>query len=269
MSPDVDTILYTLAGVVSPERGWGVAEDTFACLQSLGRYYDETWFRLGDRDLATHLFRTDLLRRGCSLSTATRAIAAGLGVRCNVLPMSDDRVCTFIEVGGRGLVPFQRYLVRHRGAGHVRRIVYRGLASARPAAGVLRALRLAQQIIIPPSNPLVSIGPILGLEGVRRALKQRRAPAAAISPIVEGQPVKGPLHRMLRGLGHEVSPLGVARLYRGLVDIFVLDRRDSALAPRVEALGMKPLITNTLMVDADRSRHLAARVVAELARLRP
>lgn len=264
VSPDVDTILYTLAGVVSPAQGWGVANDSFACLEALGGYYDETWFRLGDRDLATHIFRTDALHRGRTLSAATRAIAAGLGVTANVLPMSDDPVRTFVDVAGRGPLPFQAYLVQHRGTGRVRKIQYRGLKSARPAPGVLEALRRAQQIILPPSNPLVSIGPILGLAAVRRALRTRRAPAAAISPIIEGQPVKGPLHRMLRGLGHEVSPVGVARLYRGLVDVFVLDRRDAKLAPRIAALGMTPLIADTLMTDATRSRRLAVRVLAEL-----
>jgi LPPG:FO 2-phospho-L-lactate transferase len=194
----------------------------------------------------------------------TRTLAAALGVQAKVLPMSDQPVRTFVEVAGRGALPFQRYLVRHRGTGRVRKIRYRGLGRAQPAAGVLQALRQAQRIIIPPSNPLVSIGPILGLEGVRVALRSRRAPVAAISPIVQGAPVKGPLHRMLRGLGHDVSAVGVACLYRGLVDVFVLDQRDAKLAPRIADLGMKPLVTDTLMTNASRSRKLAATVLAEL-----
>jgi LPPG:FO 2-phospho-L-lactate transferase len=264
VSPDVDTILYTLAGVGAPAQGWGIDNDSFACLDALGRYYDETWFRLGDRDLATHIFRSDELRRGRRLSAVTREIAAGLGVTANVLPMSDDPVRTFVNVAGRGPLPFQRYLVRHRGSGRVQGIEYRGIKAARPAKGVVEALRRAEQIIIPPSNPLVSIGPILGFAAVRRALRTRRARTVAISPIVDGAPVKGPLHRMLRGLDHEVSPVGVAQLYRGLVDVFVLDRRDARLAPRIASLGMKPLVTDTLMTNAARSRRLAARVLAEL-----
>lgn len=264
VSPDVDTILYTLAGKVSPTQGWGIANDTFACLETLGLYYDETWFQLGDRDLATHIFRTDALRRGKSLSWATRNLADALGVQAKVLPMSDQPVRTFVDVAGRRSLPFQRYLVRHRGTGSVRNIRYRGISAAQPAAGVLEALRRAHQIIIPPSNPLVSIGPILGLKGVRAALRSRSAPVAAVSPIVRGAPVKGPLHRMLRGLGYEVSAVGAARLYRGLVDVFVLDRRDSKLAARIAELGMKPLVADTLMTSASRSRRLAATVLAEL-----
>jgi LPPG:FO 2-phospho-L-lactate transferase len=264
VSPDVDTILYTLAGTVSPTQGWGIADDTFACLEALSRYYDETWFRLGDRDLATHIFRSEALHRGRSLSWVTRKLALALGVRAKIMPMSDEPVRTFVEVVGQGSLPFQRYLVRRRGAGSVRKIRYRGLAAARPATGVLQALRGAQRIIIPPSNPLVSIGPILGLEGIRATLRSRRAPAAAISPIVHGAPIKGPLHRMLKGLGHEVSAVGVARLYRGLVDVFVLDQRDARLAPRIAELGMRPLVTDTLMTNAARSRKLAATVLTEL-----
>jgi LPPG:FO 2-phospho-L-lactate transferase len=266
VSPDVDTILYTLSGLISPTRGWGIADDSFSCLEALGRFYGKPWFQLGDRDLATHIFRTDFLRRGGTLSGATRAIACGLGVEPRVLPMTNDRVRTFIEVANRGLLPFQEYLVRHRGAGRVCRIRYRGIGKAKPAHGVLQALRHADAIILPPSNPLVSIGPILALAGVRKMLRSAAAPVVAISPIVGGAQVKGPLHLMLRGLGHEVSPIGVARLYRGLVDVFVLDQRDAAMAAGIAKLGMHPLVTDTLMLDATRSRRLAAVVLAELER---
>lgn len=266
VSPDVDTILYTLAGLISPTRGWGVADDSFTCLDALGQFYGETWFQLGDRDLATHIFRTDFLRRGGTLSGATRAIAAALAVEPAVLPMSDDAVRTFVEVDDGTLLPFQDYLVRRRGAGRVRRIRYRRIGRAKPARGVLAALLNAERIIIPPSNPLVSIGPILGLAGVRTALRSRRARVAAVSPIVAGAPIKGPLHRMLRGLGHEISPVGVARLYCGLVDVFVLDHRDASMATRIADLGMQPLVTDTLMTDARRSRRLAAAVLAALER---
>ncbi len=266
VSPDVDTVIYTLAGVVDPVQGWGIADDTMQCLDALGRFYDATWFRLGDTDLATHIFRTDALRRGDTLTAVTAAITRAHGVRVRVLPMSDAPVRTVVQVAGRGPLPFQQYLVRGRGRGRVQRITLRGARQARPAAGAVAALQRADLVIIPPSNPFVSIGPILSLHGMRDALRTTRAPVAAISPIVAGAPIKGPLHRMLRGLGHEVSPVGVARLYRDCADVFVMDRRDAALAPRVAALGMRPVVTDTLMTSPAKSRRLAQTVLAELHR---
>jgi LPPG:FO 2-phospho-L-lactate transferase len=264
VSPDVDTVIYTLAGAVHPSQGWGVADDTFRCLASLGRYYADTWFRLGDTDLATHLFRSDALRRGRPLSAVTADIARAYGVRVTVLPMSNDAVRTHVDVVGRGPLPFQRYLVEGRGRGQVRRITLRGARRARPAPGTLSAIRRAAVVVIPPSNPFVSIGPILALPGVKAALRESRARVAAVSPMVGNRPVKGPLHRMLRGLGHPVSALGVARLYRGLADVFVLDTADARLAPAIAALGLRPVVTDTLMHDAAASRRLAATVLAAL-----
>jgi LPPG:FO 2-phospho-L-lactate transferase len=264
VSPDVDTVIYTLAGVIDPVQGWGIANDRVDCLDALRRFYDATWFRLGDRDLATHIFRTDALRRGDSLTTITAAIARAHGVRVSVLPMSDAPVRTVVDIAGRGPLPFQQYLVRGRGRGRVQRITLRGVRQARPTAGAVAALQRADFVIIPPSNPFVSIGPILALRGMRDALRTARVPVAAISPIVAGAPIKGPLHRMLQGLGHEVSPVGVARLYRDCADVFVMDRRDAALAPRIRELGMRPVVTDTLMTNPAKSRRLAATVLAEL-----
>ena len=266
VSPDVDTVIYTLAGVISPIQGWGLAHDTTRCLDALQRYYDATWFRLGDTDLATHVFRTDALRRGETLTAITQSIARAHGVRVHVLPMSDAPVRTQVTIAGRGPLPFQQYLVRGRGRGRVQRITLHGARQARPAAGTVTALRRADFVIIPPSNPFVSIGPILALPGMRDALRTTRAPVAAISPIVAGAPIKGPLHRMLKGLGHEVSPVGVAHLYRDCVDVFVMDRRDAALAPRIAALGMRPVVTDTLMTNPAKSRRLAQTVLTELRR---
>jgi len=266
VSPDVDTIIYTLAGVVSPTQGWGLRNDSFAGLAALGRFYDATWFRLGDRDLATHIFRTDGLRRGATLTAVTHAIARAHGLRATVLPMSNDAVRTFVTVAGKRPLPFQQYLVRGRGRGRVTHITLRGTQRARPTPGALRAIHEAAFVIIPPSNPLVSIDPILALRGMRNALRTTDARIAAISPIVAGAPVKGPLHRMLRGLGHEVSPVGVARLYASVADIFVIDQRDAALAPRVADLGMRPVVTDTLMTTPQKSRRLAATVLKELNR---
>lgn len=264
VSPDIDTITYTLAGRTDARQGWGIGGDSFRCLEALRRYYPETWFQLGDLDLATHIFRTDALGRGATLSQVTAAVARGHGLRMRIIPMSDDRVRTFVHVRGQGALPFQRYLVRGRGRGVVRRIELRGAARARPARGVLAALRQAEAVLIPPSNPMVSIGPILALRGVRAALRQTRARVAAISPLVGGRPIKGPLDRMLRGLGLEVSSVGVAHLYRDIADCFVLDRADAGLAPRVAALGLRPVVTNTIMRTASDARHLAIAVAKAL-----
>lgn len=264
VSPDLDTVIYTLADRTDWRQGWGVAADSFFCLDALGRYYRDTWFRLGDADLATHIFRTDALGRGTRLSRITAAIAVRHDVVARILPMSDDAVRTIVHVGGGGRLAFQEYLVRRRGRGRVERVTFRGARRARPARGVLQAIRSADAIIIPPSNPIVSIGPILALPGVRRALRRTRATRVAISPLVCGRPIKGPLDRMLRGLGHEVSAAGVAMLYRDLVDLFVLDERDRTLAPRIAALGMQALVTNTIMKTRAQSRALAAAVLRAL-----
>ena len=259
VSPDLDTVTYTLANRGDPRQGWGVARDTFACLDSLQRYYTHAWFRLGDADLATHIFRTESLRRGHSLTKVTAAIAARHGLRARILPMSDQPVRTHVEVVGAGALPFQEYLVKRRGRGRVRRVRFAGIGAARPAPGVLAALRQADAVIIPPSNPIVSIDPILALPGVRPAL--RRARVAAVTPLVRGLPIKGPLNHMLRGLGVEVSAVGVAGLYRDFVDLFVLDERDARLAPRIVDLGMEVLVTDTIMRSPAQSRRLARAVL--------
>jgi LPPG:FO 2-phospho-L-lactate transferase len=256
-------VLYTLAGRVDPERGWGVAGDTFRILDEIGARGGPTWFRLGDRDMATHLLRTQWLRDGATLAEATARLARAFGVETRLLPMTDDRVRTFVHTE-RGRLAFQRYLVGGRARGRVRRIEVAGAARARPAPGVLEALRAAEAIVVAPSNPLVSVGPILAVPGVRDALARRRAPAAAISPLVGGRPLKGPLHRMLRGLGLEVSPRGVARFYRGLVDVFVIDREDARWAPRIEALGMRAVVTDTIMRSPAHAARLAGVVLDAL-----
>jgi len=263
VAPDLDTVLYTLAGRVDRTHGWGLAADGSHVLDAVAALGGPTWFRLGDRDLATHLVRTQWLRDGVPLSTVTARLARALGVRSRLLPMTDDRVRTFVHTE-RGRLPFQRYLVEGRARGRVRRIEIAGAARARPAPGVLDAVRRADAVVIAPSNPFVSVGPILAVQSVRAALRGASAPVVAISPLIGKRPVKGPLHRMLAGLGHEVSSVGVARCYRDLVDVFVLDRADAALAPRVEALGMRPVVTDTLMSTAARAARLAAAVLDAL-----
>jgi LPPG:FO 2-phospho-L-lactate transferase len=263
VAPDLDTVVYTLAGRAHPGRGWGLRDDSFACLRALGTLGEPAWFRLGDRDLATHLFRTVRLDAGWRLSRVTAALARAFAVRARLLPATDDRVRTFVTTGA-GRLPFQRYLVERRGAGRVRRIEIEGARRARPAPGVLAALARSQALVVAPSNPLVSIGPILAVPAIRAALRRRRAPAAAISPLVGGRPVRGPLHRMLRGLGLEVSPRGVAGLYRGLIDVFVLDHADAHWARRIEALGMRVVVTDTLMRTPARAARLARVVLRAL-----
>ena len=264
VSPDLDTIVYTLAGASNPLTGWGLEGDSFTALGALVRFYGRAWFKLGDRDLATHLFRTERMRAGESLSRITAEIARRYGVGAQVMPMSDDRVRTFVKLRGRGAIPFQQYFVRERFRGTVERIELRGASRARPLKAALGALRGSAAVIIAPSNPFVSIGPILALRGMRDAMRRARPRVAAISPIVGGKAVKGPAAKMLRALGHQASALGVARLYRDLCAVFVLDHADRRAAAAVEKLGMRAVVTDTIMVDQTRSARLADVVLRAL-----
>lgn len=263
VSPDLDTVMYTLAGVADRAYGWGLAGDTFACNEALADLGAPAWFQLGDRDLATHLLRTTLLRDGWPLSRVTAHLARAYGVRATLLPMTDARVRTFVHTDA-GRLAFQDYLVRRRARGRVRRIELAGAASSRPASGVLRALATSDAIVIAPSNPLVSVEPILALRGVRAVLRRRRERVVAVTPLVAGRPLKGPLHRMLRGLGLEVSPRGVARRYASVAGTFVLDVRDRAWRPAIEALGMRVVVTDTVMRTPAHAARLAAVTVGAL-----
>jgi LPPG:FO 2-phospho-L-lactate transferase len=256
VSPDLDTVVYTLADVVNPEQGWGRADETFHVLEQARRLGEEAWFLLGDKDIATHLLRTRLLREGRSLSEATGRLARAFGLRCRLLPMSDDRVRTIVATDA-GELSFQEYFVRRRQQDEVRALRFDGAEGARPAPGVLEAIADADAVIVAPSNPLVSIGPILAVPGVRKALVETKAAVAAVSPIVGGQAIKGPADRMLASLGHDVNATGVARLYADFLDVLVLDRQDAALAPEVESLGVRAAVTDTIMRDAASRRALA------------
>ncbi len=256
VSPDVDSVLYHLAGVADEARGWGVRAETFHALEMLARYGAETWFQLGDRDLATHVRRTLLLRGGLPLSAATDELRRALGVGCRLLPMTDDRVETFVQTPD-GWLPFQVYFVQRRCADVVLGVEFRGVERAAPAPGVLDAIAAADGVIVAPSNPLVSIDPILAVPGIRAAIRASAATAVAISPIVGGRAIKGPADRMLEGLHREVSPVGVAEGYRDVLDAFVLDAVDAALAPRVEALGMRAVVAPTIMRGAREKAQLA------------
>ncbi len=260
ISPDLDTVTYTLAGLVNEETGWGVANDTTRCLEMLDRLGQETWFRLGDRDLAVHLIRTRLLREGIPLSEITRRLRKTLGIAVRILPMTDDPVSTEIETP-EGTLPFQDYFVRCGCRPSVLGIRFQGVERARPAPGVLEAIAEASGILICPSNPLVSVGPVLAVPGVREAIARTEAPVVAVSPIIGGKAVKGPADRMLRDLGHDPSALGVARLYEKLADIFVLDRVDEALRGEIEGLGMQVSVLDTVMSSPARARALGRAVL--------
>lgn len=263
VSPDIDIVLYTLAGMVNQEQGWGLAGDTFLSLEMLGRLGRETWFRLGDRDLATLIHRSDLLRRGLSLSEVTAQIATALGVRCRVLPMSDQPVRTMVRTP-TGWLAFQEYFVKQRTEPEVLELAFSGAEESAAAPGVLEAIQAAEAILIAPSNPLVSIGTILAVPGVREALRSTPASIVAISPIVGGGTIKGPADRMMRGLGMEVSPAGIARAYRDFLDALVLDEQDTAIASDVEALGIRAVVTDTMMRDLDVKTRLAQTTLASI-----
>ncbi len=264
VSPDLDIVTYTLAGLVDEERGWGLAGDGFAAIEALGRLGHETWFRLGDRDLATCLHRTSRLRDGTGLASVTDEIRRALGVATRILPMSEDPAPTMVELSGGRRVHFEEYLVRDGAPSDVEAVDLGAARRARPAPGVCDALREARTIVVCPSNPVVSIAPIVAVPGVREAIRASGAPVVAVSPIVGGAPLKGPADRMLRAIGAEVSARGVAWLYRDLAGAFVLDARDADQVPDVEALGLRALAVDTIMRDAASAESLA-RAVLRLA----
>jgi len=254
VAPDVDTVLYTLAGVADPQTGWGIAGDTTIVLDGLRRYGLDAWFRIGDRDLATHIVRTEWLHSGLRYSEVVAGLARAFGIRQRVLPMSDQPVRTMVHTV-EGDLAFQEYFVRRRAAVAVTGFSFVGLDAARPSQEVVEALTSAEAIIIGPSNPFVSIGPILALSGVRDLLHERRVPCVAVSPIVGGRALKGPADRMLRELGYDASAEAVARLYADFLDGFVLDVADASLRSAVEGLGMQALVMDTVMQSlADRER---------------
>lgn len=261
--PDLDTITYTLAGLSNRTWGWGLEGDTFRCLEALGRFGANTWFGLGDQDLATHLWRTSLLNRGWGLAAVTAHICEALGVEVSVLPMAEGYTPTLVETDV-GRLHLQEYLVREKCAPRVRGFEYTGLSCQRAAPGVEKVIRNARIIVICPSNPFISVGPILAVPGVRRAVVKSRGLVVAVSPIVGGRALKGPAAKMLRELGHPVSAEGVARIYQGLLDVFVLDERDAGSAASIERLGIRVVVRNTVM-DTSGAKRALARALLRLA----
>jgi LPPG:FO 2-phospho-L-lactate transferase len=258
--PDLDTVMYTLAGIANPETGWGIVDESFDSLDMLARYGEDTWFRLGDRDLATHVLRTARLRAGEPLTSVTAGLSDALGVRSAILPMCDEPVATVLDTPN-GPLEFQEYFVRRRQKDEVLGMRLRGIGDAHPTEAVQRALADADLVVFCPSNPVVSIGPILAVPGMREALASSSVPRVAISPIVDGRALKGPADRMLASLGHEVSPAGVARMYEGLVDGMVIDNVDEGERSGIEALGMRVLATGAVMRDVPDRARLAREVL--------
>lgn len=263
ISPDLDTVLYTLSGLANPTQGWGVAGDTTRTLDLLKRYGAADWFTIGDLDFATHIRRSELLRAGQTLTGVTAALAAGLGVRAAILPMCDEPVMSMVATP-EGELPFQVYFVQRRHQDPVSAIRFAGIAAATLPAGVGAALDGAATIVLCPSNPFVSLGPILAVPGFRARLAAAPGVKVAVSPIIGGRALKGPADQMLAGLGHDVSALGVARLYRDFLHGLVIDQEDAALAPAIEELGLRVLVAQTIMGD-DGDRHRLAGEVLDFA----
>ncbi len=263
ISPDLDTVTYTLAGLADPKRGWGVRGESFRCLESLGRLGADAWFQLGDRDLATHLYRTQRLRQGATLTDITAEITTALGVRSRIVPMSDDRVRTRIGTP-TGELEFQTYFVKRRARDRVLNVRLEGASEATPARGVLEAIAGAAGIIVCPSNPFISIGPILAVRGVREALRSKRDRVVAITPIVGGRALKGPAAHMMKSMRLRPAAVEIARLYADFASIFVLDEVDRNQTAQVEQLGMRPVVTNTIMRGLRERKALARVAVREL-----
>jgi LPPG:FO 2-phospho-L-lactate transferase len=253
ISPDIDTVIYTVAGAIDPERGWGLRDETWRVMEALDRYHGATWFSLGDRDLGTHLYRTQRLAEGAGLAEVTAEIAAAWGLGLRVVPVTEQPLRTMITLAddsGTGTeIAFQDYFVRRRHAVAVAGVRFDGADEARPAPGVLDAIASAGMVIVAPSNPIVSIGPVLAVPGVREAVRARRDHVVAVSPLVGGRALKGPADRLLRELGHQDSVVGIARLYAPIAGTLVIDTADAALADAVQAAGLRCVVTDTIMRD--------------------
>ena len=260
ISPDIDIVTYTLAGIVDEEKGWGIKGDTFQCLDMLKKQGLDTWFGLGDRDLATHIYRTNRLNQGFTLSQITSEVCKNLGLKVKILPMSNDRFETRVTTN-LGSMHFEEYFVKRQCKDDVLSVEFVGAATAKPSPEVLDALLDAEVVVVCPSNPVVSIGTILAVDGVRDALKRTNATVIAVSPIIAGLPLKGPADKMLRGLGLEVSAYGVAKLYLDFIDTFFIDNKDAGEKRRIEQLGIKVKVTNTVMNSLEDKIALAKAVL--------
>lgn len=256
ISPDPDIIMYTLAGIVDEEKGWGIQGDTFNCLDMIQKYGLETWFKLGDKDIATHIYRTQLLKNGFPLNEITKKLCKTLMLKTKILPMTNKKVAPQI-ITNAGKMHFEEYLVKRGAKDKVLDVIFESPESAYPAPGVIESIKNADGVIVCPSNPIVSIGPILTVKKIREALKETAANIVAISPIVGGAAIKGPADKLMRGLGLEVSAYSVAFLYRDFLDIFILDEVDRAEQKKIEKLGVKAITANTVMRSLEDKVELA------------
>jgi LPPG:FO 2-phospho-L-lactate transferase len=261
VSPDIDIVSYTLADIVDEDKGWGIRGDTFQCLEMLKKLGLDIWFGLGDRDLATHIYRTDRLKQGANLSQITNEICRSLGLKVKILPMTNDRFETRVSTS-EGTMHFEEYFVKKQAKDDILGVEFVGSATAKPSPGVLDAILDAEVVVVCPSNPVVSIGTILSVDGVKDALKRTSAKVVGVSPIVAGLPIKGPADKMLRCLGLEVSAFGVAKFYSDFLDVFVIDTKDIVEKNRIEQLGVNVKVTNTVMKSLE-DKVALAKVVLE------
>jgi len=259
ISPDIDIVMYTLAGIVDEEKGWGIRGDTFHCLETLQKYGQETWFQLGDKDLATHIYRTALMKSGLTLSEVTSKLCQDLKLNVKILPMTNNRFTTKIATD-KGSMHFEEYLVKRNAQDKVMKVVFESV-EAKPAPRVVESILNSEVVVICPSNPIVSIGTILSVQNIRAALRETKARVVAVSPIVGGHPIKGPADKLMGGLGLEVSAYSVARLYKDFLDVFIIDQVDSAEKKRIEGLGLQVIATNTIMKTLEDKIQLAKMVL--------
>lgn len=261
ISPDIDTTIYWLSGVSDRERGWGIRGDTFGFLEAVKKFGINVWFKIGDRDLATHIYRTRLREKGLTPTQATQKIAKAFGItNIKILPMTDEDVETWI-LTEKGEMHFQEYLVKKRMKPEVIGVTIKGIENAAPAPGVIEAIEEARVVVICPSNPIISIGPILQVKETREALRRTQAKIVAISPLVSGTPIKGPADRLMRGLGLEVSSTQIAKLYSDFLDVMVIDEKDAAEAERIKSIGIETLVMDTIMSHQGKSEAIAHKVL--------
>ncbi len=260
VSPDLDIVTYTLAGVVNETTGWGIKNDTFCTMEQLTKMGYADWFKIGDKDLATHILRTDILKKGKSLTKVTQIILDNYGLKFKLLPMSDDPVSTYI-LTPKGKIHFQEYMVKNQTEDEVHGIEFLGITAAKPAPGVLDSIIKADKVLIAPSNPLVSIGSILAVEGIKDALKKTQAKVIAVSPIVGGMTIKGPADKMMRSMGMQVSANGVAEYYKDFLDTIVIDEKDKDQKVDIEKMNIEVIVTNTIMKTLDVKRSLAQKTI--------
>ncbi|MFX0069886.1 MAG: 2-phospho-L-lactate transferase [Candidatus Hermodarchaeota archaeon] len=260
ISPDLDIITYTLANVVDKQKGWGFRDETFNCLSILKKYYDFRWFNAGDRDLATHIYRTDLVKQGFTKAEVTNKICRNLGVEAHVIPMCNENVQTYIKTP-IGSMHFEEYYIKHKCEPEIISVEFKGIENAKPVDGVIDFIRNAKRIIICPSNPIVSIGTILKVPSIKDILIEERSKVFAISPIVQGSTIKGPADKLLNSLGYDVSSLGVANYYREFLEYFIIDIKDQELKPMIENLGIKTYCFDTIMTNINKKKELARFII--------